>query len=225
MSVRYRIYQLARRVSRLPLVRSLIPSALKARMNARLGGAVMDEFADRRYMEEAILPAVAALRPRVLLDVGLQPYTAHYGRFFGPETERWTLDVDPASARLGVPGRHIEADALDVESRFAPGSLDVLLFNGILGFGLDRLDDEERMLRIAHRLLRADGWLLVGWDRTPAGELLVASATPPAEGTRARDPLALDAVRELFVHAGPGGLPARRVFDDSSHVYDWFRPR
>lgn len=225
MSVRYQIYRLGRRVSRLPLVRALIPPGLKARMNARLGSGVMDEFADRRYMEGVLLPAVAAMRPRRLLDVGLQPYTAHYGRFFGPETERWTLDVDPASARLGAPDRHIVGDVLDAEARFEPGTLDVLLFNGILGFGLDRLDEQVRMLHVARRLLRTDGWFLVGWDRTPEGALLIASPTPPAAGAAARDPLELDAVRDLFVHEGPDGQPARRVFDDSSHVYDWFRAR
>ena len=225
MSVRYRLFRFARGVSQWPLVKALVPRGLKARVNWLLGRSVMNEFPDRRYLEDVVLPTLAALRPGQLLDVGLESYTAHHGSFFGPETDRWTLDLNPEVARHGVPGRHLVANVLDAGRHFAPGSLDAVTMNGPFGFGLDRLDEQVRALEVVHGLLRPGGWLLIGWNRTSEGELLIAATPPPPAGTAAREPGTLDVVRERFEHVGPSGLPARKTFDGSSHVYDWYRAR
>lgn len=223
MSARYQLYQLARGISRLPLIRSLVPRSLKQQVQWRIGTKIMDEYPDRNYMESAILPAIAALRPQRLIDVGLDHYTAHYGKFFDASVDRWTIDISPDVVQFGAPGRHIHANVLDMAQYFEPASVDVIMMNGPFGYGIDRLDEEVRVLEIAFSLLRPGGWLMIGWDRTDKGEMVIASQRGPRDPDGVKDPLELDVVRTRFEHVAPASLPARKLFDDCSHVYDWFR--
>ena len=43
-------------------------------------------------------------------------------------------------------GRHIIGDVLDVAAFFAPGSLDVVLLNGLFGFGIEQVIEQERTI-------------------------------------------------------------------------------
>jgi SAM-dependent methyltransferase len=183
--------------------------------------AAINFLPDRRYMEEALLPAMEELQPSRLLDVGVDYYSRHYGRRFTSECEYWTLDLNPRVARFGSLDRHIVGDVRDLANHFAPGSIDVIMLNGVFGFGIDRTAEQECVVELARTALRQDGWLLIGWDRALAGSPLVWSEGPLKEVLK--DPLGLAAIRRGFVHKGPPGLPARAEFADCSHVYDWFR--
>jgi hypothetical protein len=218
------IYRLGRRITRLPILGAMVPAGLRAAVQRRLLGRAFDRMPDRRYMVEVLLPAVAALGPRRLLDVGVQGYTSGYGRRLPDDSEYWTLDVDPGVAPHGSPGRHIVGNALDLASHFAPGSLDVVMMNGVFGFGIDRLDDQGRAIAATRTVLRPGGWLLVGWDRAADGSPVVMGERGP-DGTRIEDPLELEGIRSGFDHQAPPGLRARVDFADCSHVYDWFRAR
>lgn len=156
-----------------------------------------------------------------MLDVGVQDYTGNYGRLMPAECERWTIDLDPAVARFGSPGRHIVATVLDMARHFDSGSFDVILMNGVFGFGVDRRDEQERALTEARALLRTGGRLIVGWDRFPDGSPFVMNSEVPA-GLRFSDPLEIELVQSSFRHLSPDGLPARKEFVNSWHVYDWF---
>ena len=58
----------------------------------------------RRFLENEIAALFRDLRPSRLLFVGCKCYTHGYGDLFGaPETELWTLDIDPRAAKWGVP--------------------------------------------------------------------------------------------------------------------------
>lgn len=225
MSARYQLYRLGRRVSRIGLLKQLVPRSLRTRVQSRLGGAVMDEFPDRRYMERVILPAIVALRPTRLLDVGLEHYTRHYGEFFDASVERWTLDTNPDVAHLGKPGRHIVGNALDLRKYFEPASLDVVMMNGPFGYGIDRVDEQIGVLDAALDVTRPGGWLLIGWDRGDTGEPIVAASSGQRDARAIQDPLQLDVMQRRCEHVGPADLPAREDFADCSHVYDWFRVR
>lgn len=220
----YGAYQLGRTLCRVPVLGALIPRGLRSRVQGRMLSGVIDRMPDRRYMEEAILPAVAALAPRRLLDVGVESYTRDYGRRLPPDCEYWTLDLNPNVAKYGPPGRHIVANVLDMASYFEPGSLDVVLMNGPFGYGLDLLDEQERTIAAAHAVLRPGGRLLVGWDRAEDGTPVVMGEKERSE-SRIKDPLELESIREHFAHEPPPGLPARVDFAGCSHIYDWFRAR
>ena len=219
----YQVYQLGRKITRLPFLGALIPKGLKSRVQGRLLTDVFDHLPDRRYMEASILPALASLKPSRLLDVGVETYTAHYGQWFPPEPEceYWTLDLNPGVARLRPPERHIVANVLDVASFFEPGSLDVVIMNGPFGYGIDRLDEQERTIEVVRTLLRPGGRLLVGWDLAPDGRPVVMN-DPGLGDLRIKDPTQLRSIRSYFRHEAPADLPARVTFADCAHVYDWF---
>ena len=224
-NVAYLAYQLGRRFCRLPVFKVLIPGRFRSLVQRRmLSPAVLDRLPDRRYMEEIILPALAAMKPRRLLDVGVEAYTQHYGQWFAHDCEYWTLDFNPAVARFGSPGRHIVGDALELTSYFEPGSLDVVVMNGPFGFGIDRLDQQERSFEAVRTVLRPGGRLLVGWDRAADGTPFVGRE-PETGVLPIKDPLELEGIRAHFAHEPPDGLPARIEFADCSHIYDWFQAR
>ena len=225
MSVRYELYRVGRRISRIGWLRSLVPQGLRRGLQSKLGSRVMSHFPDRRYMEDVILPTIAALRPQRLLDVGIETYTSHYGQFFDETVDRWTIDTNPIVVSLGKPGRHILGNVLDLRKHFAPASLDVVMMNGPFGYGIDRVDEQIATIDAALAVMRPAGWLMLGWDRTESGEALIAAATGPRDPQAIKDPLQLAIVQRHFEHVGPHDLPARKVFDDCSHVYDWFRVR
>ncbi|MEO8313415.1 MAG: class I SAM-dependent methyltransferase [Pseudomonadota bacterium] len=219
----YAVYRWARKLSRLPILRAMIPFALRERMQHSLSPNAINQFPDRRYMEAELLPAVVALAPQRVLDVGVESYTAHYGRWFPESCERWTLDMNPNVVPFGAPGRHVLGDARHMDGHFEPASMDVVMVNGTFGYGTDNVQDQEQTVQAARRLLKSHGWLLLGWDRALDG-------TPLVFADRGRngailEPTQLDEVRQHFSHEGLPGLPPRKEFAESSHVYDWFRKR
>ncbi len=218
----YQAYRLGRRLVRLPFVDAWIPGTLRARLQSRMLSRVIDQLPDRRYMEDVILPQVALLKPSRLLDVGVEGYTGHYGRWFSTDSDYWTLDLNPDAARFRPTDRHIVANVLDVATYFEPASLDLVLMNGTFGYGIDRLDEQERAIEAIRSRLRPGGRLLVGWDRDRDGQPIVMEEPGPPT-TRIKDPTELEAIRSHFRHEPPPGLPARMDFSDCSHVYDWFR--
>jgi hypothetical protein len=69
------------------------------------------------------------------------------------------------------------------------------------------------------RLLRPGGYMLVGWDLAEDGLPVVVAGRRPGH---VRDPRELEATRRYFRHEAPSSLNRHVVFDDCSHVYDWF---
>ena len=173
---------------------------------ALLDGAVSLQ-SDRQYFRRVILPGIRALESERILFVGTRRYTAHYGRSFaGTRTEFWTTDIDPEAARWGEPGRHIVCDARALDSCFAPRSFDLVMLNGVLGWGVDDQDGMEQAVASAHAVLKPGGFLLLGWN-----------------SDRITDPAGLSNLRSLFAPTKLAGMPERQEFPDVTHVYAFFR--
>ncbi|WP_165074604.1 class I SAM-dependent methyltransferase [Paludisphaera rhizosphaerae] len=215
-------YQILRRISRMPGVRSLIPQGLRNRGISLLRRDSVADFPDRVYMEKSILPAVVALDPRRVLDVGVETYTQHYHTFYPETCEYWTIDFNPDVVPLARPGRHVLGDVREADKHFDPASIDVVLANGPFGFGIDSEVEQAETIETIRRLLTPRGWMLIGWNQAGDGLPTVAAGRQPGHIV---DPTRLAVVRDHFDHVGPGGLPARKTFGDCSHVYDWFRAR
>lgn len=143
----------------------LWPTRSLLRQAARLLGAPR-AFAppDRRLLEDCILPHYAQARhPLDVLFVGTRWYTSSYERIF--ERHRFvTMDIDPAAARHGSSLRHVTGCASRADAWFEPASLDLIVLNGVFGWGLDDRQDVEQAVACFHRLLRVGGDLLVGWN-------------------------------------------------------------
>jgi hypothetical protein len=113
-------------------------------------------------LEEAILPALAAEpETKRVLSVGVAWYTARYVEAFAGRRFA-TLDLDPARAAFGS-AEHVVGDLRELERHFAASEpFDLILMNGVIGYGLDAPDDVERALRACAARLRAGGTLVIG---------------------------------------------------------------
>ena len=118
---------------------------------------------DRRVLEQVLLPALSADdRLQSILFVGCDWYTRGYRRFFRGRSYV-TLDIDPANRRCGA-REHI-VDALQNLGHHVPvGSLDLILVNGVIGYGLDERADIEAAFDACLVALRPQGILLLGWN-------------------------------------------------------------
>jgi hypothetical protein len=198
----------ARRVARLPGVRWIVPQSLRDRYGSVLWASSIRRLPDRQFMEKTILPTLAAGNPRHVLFVGVERYTRHYREFFDRSCEYWTLDKRAAVVPFGAGRRHVTADFLEAPSHFSDGMFDVVIFNGLFGFGLDMPDAQAASVRVLARLVHAGGYVLLGWNKD-----------------RSADPLALSPMSELFEPMALQPIPSRQEFDSVTHVYDMVRRR
>lgn len=188
-----------------PQVTRMVPPGMRSDLRRRLGPLRHASLPDRRYMEQTILPAFAARRPRRLLFVGIENYTAHYPRWFtAAGTEVWSIDIEPRVAGYGAASRHIIGDVLDLGQHFPPTHFDAVFLNGLFGFGLDTVEDATRAVEACHRVMHPNSPLLLGWD-----------------ADRFDDPLGrIAALTTMFRPTDWPDLPARIAFAASQHVYD-----
>jgi hypothetical protein len=174
-----------------------------------LGQATPMQTEDRRVLEQIIFGHYAR-RADIgsILFVGCQWYTAHYQRQFFPDRDYWTIDPDPKARRYG--GRRHRVIPLErLNECFPESRFDLIICNGVYGFGLDDRDQCERAFARAYSALRKDGQMVLGWTNVPA-----------------RTPVILDGIESLarfnrFVFPELGTW--RYVTDTPyAHTYDFY---
>jgi SAM-dependent methyltransferase len=121
---------------------------------------------DRRILEEVIFerflndPGI-----RTVLFVGVDSYTAHYPAYFA-HLDYWTLEPNPELARFGAP-RHVVAPLEQLGDHFPSAYFDLILCNGVLGWGLDSAPQCELAFAQCHECLAPGGQIVVGWNDIP----------------------------------------------------------
>lgn len=167
---------------------------------------------DRYLLEQIIFPELCRLgRLKAIVFVGCDNYTEHYERFF-PGRTFITIDRDPGKARYGAQ-RHLVDSVTNLNAHFEPGSIDAVICNGVIGWGLDDPRDIARAARAMFNCLREGGTLILGWD-----------------DVRERRLPALD---ELFEACGfepltlpPFPCPVYETLTELRHVYGFYaKPR
>jgi SAM-dependent methyltransferase len=123
---------------------------------------------DRMVLEQQILPHYRLNRAiRNILFVGCDTYTAHYQRTLFIDVNYVTIEPDPALARFGATPHHVVAPLEQLARHFPPASFDLIICNGVFGWGLDGLEQCNAAFDQCHTCLRQDGHLLLGWDDVP----------------------------------------------------------
>jgi SAM-dependent methyltransferase len=179
-------------------------------LRKRLGLPTPLNTTDRMVMERDIFPQYAR-DPAIkrMLFVGCGTYTAHYQRQFFPNMDFWTIEPDPAAARHGAE-QHVIAPLEELGRHFPPGHFDLIVCNGVYGWGLDRLEQLEAAFSECHNGLRDDGHLFFGWDDIPQ-----------------RAPVKLEAVtsRDRFRRYTFPPLGTWRFLTDTlyRHTFDFYR--
>lgn len=110
-----------------------------------------------------ILPAYARRTDieRVLF-VGCAAYTQHYSAFFAGR-EYWTIDPVARRRRYGSQ-RHLVDRLQNLGNHVQAGYFDLVICNGVLGWGLNSLDDADAAFAACERHLREGGELVLGWN-------------------------------------------------------------
>lgn len=168
---------------------------LARKLREALPGTTRIRSADRTLLEEVLLPGYAAdEQVKKLLFVGCDWYTRGYAARFDPDRSRFrSIDFDPKKAAHGTSG-HIVAPLQEIDRHVAAQSVDVVVCNGVYGFGIHDRAELARAFAATHVVLRPGGALLLGWNNVchlgPFDPLEVAQAAgfmrDPARGAQWR---------------------------------------
>jgi thymidylate kinase len=155
-----------------PVVTTMPKASLPVRIAARATRNLKRVFGvdsylkgdDRRVLEQIIFPHVLLddAYQRILF-VGCDWYTSGYNGRFEKTKSYWTIDIKPSHAKYGAK-RHIIDSLQNLEQHFGAGTFDLILCNGVFGWGLDANADVEQAFQACHKCLRHGGVLVVGWD-------------------------------------------------------------
>lgn len=133
----------------------------------RFGIDVRKKRADRRLLEQVIFPELLRTPDyQRILFVGCAWYTLHYPDIFRSR-EFITMEISPDEAQYGGT-THIIDSCENIAHHFPENSLDVVVFNGVYGCGLNELPAIERTLQAIHQSLRLNGLFIFGWNDLPA---------------------------------------------------------
>ncbi|HTT02277.1 MAG TPA: class I SAM-dependent methyltransferase [Steroidobacteraceae bacterium] len=133
---------------------------------------------DRRVLEQVIFPHYrknSAIRRVLFVGCGL--YTAHYERQHFAQHDFWTLDADATRREFGAQ-QHIVAPLEELQSHVPEGFFDLLVCNGVFGWGLDSAAQCEAAFAQCHSCLAPTGQLLLGWDDIPQRTPVSLAAIP-----------------------------------------------
>ena len=165
--------------------------------------------ADRRALEQVILPEYARRSDIArILFVGCAAYTQRYGELFGAR-EYWTIDPVARRRRYGS-RRHIVDQLQNLGRHVPPGYFDLIICNGVLGWGLNAPEDADSAFAACLTHLRAGGELMLGWNN-----IMPRNRVLPDDITALR--------RFARVQFGPSRT-ARWIIDTGNrHVFDFYQ--
>lgn len=123
---------------------------------------------DRRVLEESLRIFAARTEVRRVLFVGVKAYNRHLAALFvGPgapdAAQRTFATIEPVAELAEFGGSPHFVDVLEnLHRHVAPESFDLIVMNGVIGFGLNDPANVELALRQVHRALAPDGELFLG---------------------------------------------------------------
>lgn len=151
------------RIMPAPSLLSRITSRVLRDAKFLLGVDSYQETEDRRVLEQKILKYFTCNDVyRHVLFVGCHWYTHGYENLF-EKHDYWTLEIDPSHRKYGAK-QHIVDGMQSMAKYFERGSLDLIICNGVFGWGLDDRPDVEQAFGASFECLREGGVLVLGWD-------------------------------------------------------------
>jgi len=154
-------------MSRLVTKLKLLLFKLSPHLALTLGVECPLKSENRLFLENQIFALLNArfkqqsARARCLF-LGTDKRSWHYPKCL--DAELYTMDIDPKKAIYGNRGHHTIGSAGELLQHYAPRSFDAVIANGLIGFGMNQLQDCEALLGSAHAVLKADGLLVLGYN-------------------------------------------------------------
>ena len=132
----------------------------------RFGIDVRKKRPDRKLLEQVIFPELLRTTDyQRILFVGCAWYTLHYPNLFRSR-DFITMEISPDEAQYGAT-KHIIDSCENIAQHFEPNSLDLVVFNGVYGCGLNELPAIEQTLMAIYQSLRLNGLFIFGWNDLP----------------------------------------------------------
>lgn len=131
----------------------------------RVGIETPADTPDRDYLEKRIFPYLVSLNVRNILFAGVGEYTWHYYKFF-PRTNFFTIDYDSQKKYFGQKGTHTIGSVCELEKYYDLNQFEVVLYNGLIGYGLNTAVDVDKAIDEAYQVLSNRGILIIGWNNT-----------------------------------------------------------
>lgn len=194
----------------LMLVRATVPKRVRSALYRWHLHRRIERLSSRRFIAEAIIPALAQVGCETMLFVGVEPYNRKCLRTCQDAgIVVWTIDVDPNAARWGATGRHIVGDVCLIDRLISSLTFDAVIINGVFGYGITDVDRAEIAISALAKVLKKNGILVIG-------------------GTQTVEYWQLPSTRQNFVSTSLGELPTHIDFPPDAiqsdhHVYDFYR--
>lgn len=150
----------------MPNQQNMIFRGVKVLVHTMMGWDIPIENYERSLLEQKIMPYFAnQINMKKVLFVGCGSYTKHYQKIF-TQQEYWTIDINPLKKVYGAK-HHIVDSMSNLGNYFQPEELDLIICNGVFGWGLNEREAVEAAFVASYNCLRDRGILLIGWDDVP----------------------------------------------------------
>jgi hypothetical protein len=203
-------HKIARLITDREYASHVVRARLYGFLRRRLHMAVPLVTEDRRVLERIIFQHYRRdPHIRTVLFVGCESYTAHYQRCYFAAHDYWTIDPDPTRSKFGA-RQHVVARLEEIGRHFPAGFFNLIICNGVYGWGLNVREDCDAAIAQCHACLADGGHLLFGWSDVPA-----------------RDPAPLQQVSgfsRFIPYTFPAFGASQRVTDTPlRHTYHFYR--
>lgn len=136
---------------------------------------------DRCVLEDIIIPHYQKDKSiQRILIVGVNWPSRHYSSMFSDKTVL-TIDFNPKLARYGA-AKHIIDRIENLGRHLEPDSLDLILMNGMIGWGINDQIELESAITACHKHLRPWGSLLLSTDASRPGHVKISETRTLKEG-------------------------------------------
>ncbi len=154
-------------MSPIALLKRIVPDDWKLYARTRrIDGHFRLRTPDRIFLEETVFPWFRdEAGARDVLDIGCDWYTRAYPSLLRADRYH-TIDLDPDKARYarGRDGDHRVGSLLELDQHYDAEAYDLVICNGVLGWGVNDDDAIATAARQLARVLRPGGWLVLGWN-------------------------------------------------------------
>jgi hypothetical protein len=164
---------------------------------------------DRAMLEGVILPFFSQQECyQRILFIGCSAYTQSYEQIFSTK-EYWTIDNKSIKRKYGS-ARHVIDSVVNLGQHFGTDYFDLIIMNGVIGFGLNHASHIESALDACFQGLAGGGVLVLGWNDDPQ-----------------RMPIALEALQTLKKFQEHYFPPLQachvRTAGEHRHMYSFYR--
>lgn len=99
------------------------------------------------------------------LFIGTDKRSWHYPKVL--DLDLHTIDIDKKKALYGNPKHHVVGSATALENHYNEASFEVIIGNGLIGFGMNHQAQCEQLLMGAALLLKPNGIFIIGFNDGP----------------------------------------------------------